>query len=79
MRSWAAPKLGVFLKVGKGEELTECVADSVLCDTVEAVYGAVFLDGGFSAAQPIIAQLPEWDKSTAKDAKRRCRTLPAAH
>ena len=57
-------KLDVFLKVGKGEELTGVrQRDSVLCDTVEAVYGAVFLDGGFSAAQPVIlAQLPEWDK-----------------
>ena len=40
-------KLDTFLKVGKGEELTGVrQRDSVLCDVVEAVYGAIFLDGG---------------------------------
>lgn len=52
-----------FLKVGKGEQQTGVRhRDSVLCDVVEAVYGAIYLDGGFGAAQPVIlAHLPEWD------------------
>lgn len=57
-------KLDTFLKVGKGEELTGVrQRDSVLCDVVEAVYGAIFLDGGLEAAQPVIlSHLPEWDQ-----------------
>ncbi len=58
-------KLDTFLRVGKGEELTGVhQRDSVLCDVVEAVYGAVYLDGGFGEAQRVIlAHLPEWDAS----------------
>ncbi len=57
-------KLDAYLKVGKGEEMSGVrQRDSVLCDVVEAVYGAVFLDGGFSAAQSVIlAHLPHWNE-----------------
>ena len=32
-------------------------ADSVLADTLEAIFGAVFLDGGFGAAQACIRRI----------------------
>jgi len=58
-------KLDSFLRVGKGEEQTGVhQRASVLCDVVEAVYGAVYLDGGFAEAERIIlAHMPEWDPS----------------
>jgi len=53
-----------FLKVGKGEDMTGVrERHSILCDVVEAVYGAIYLDGGLSAVQPVIlAHLPQWHK-----------------
>lgn len=58
-------KLNQFLRVGKGEERTGArERDSLLCDVVEAVYGAVFLDGGFDEARRVILRhLPHWDES----------------
>ena len=51
--------------------------DSILADTLEAVYGAVFLDGGYDAARDTVlrtyaAALAKLDPSrSAKDAKTR--------
>ncbi len=56
-------ELNRFLLVGKGEKRSQAQErDSLLCDVLEAVYGAVFLDGGFAEAQRVIlGHLPEWD------------------
>jgi ribonuclease-3 len=58
-------KLNEFLKVGKGEERTGArERDSLLCDVVEAVYGAIYLDGGLEEARRVILKhLPHWDTS----------------
>lgn len=56
-------KLNTFLLVGKGEKRSQAQErDSLLCDVLEAVYGAIYLDGGFAKAQGVILRhLPQWD------------------
>jgi ribonuclease-3 len=60
-----ARELGLnhYLLVGKGERRSHAQErDSLLCDVLEAVYGAVFLDGGFDQAQQVILRhLPQRD------------------
>lgn len=47
--------LGKFLYLGKGEELTGGrKRKSILSDALEAVIGAIYLDGGFEAARKFI-------------------------
>ncbi len=55
--------LSSFLLVGRGELQSQAQKrDSLLCDAMEAVYGAIYLDGGFDAArQAILRNLPDWD------------------
>lgn len=49
--------LGEFIRLGKGEELTGGrEKPSILADTVEALIGAVHLDGGFEAANAVIGR-----------------------
>ncbi|NMA99985.1 MAG: ribonuclease III [Firmicutes bacterium] len=70
-----ARKLGLnhFLMVGEGEKRSHAQErDSLLCDVLEAVYGAIYLDAGFERAQEVILRhLPEWDSReiTRIDAK----------
>src|SRR5699024_4047222 len=48
-------QLNEYLRVGKGEQRTQAQErDSLLCDVLEAVYGAVYLDSDFSTAQQVI-------------------------
>lgn len=46
---------GAFIKLGKGEEQT-CGRDkdSILCDILEALIAAVYLDGGLDAARRVV-------------------------
>lgn len=47
--------LGEFLSLGKGEEMTGGrYRDSVTSDAMEAVIGAIYLDGGFANAKEFI-------------------------
>ena len=47
--------LGEFLMLGKGEEITGGrKRDSVTSDALEAVIGAIYLDGGFANAKEFI-------------------------
>lgn len=57
-------ELNRYLKVGKGEERTRArERDSLLCDTLEAVFGAVYLDSDFEQVRPVILEhLPAWDQ-----------------
>lgn len=61
-----ARKLGLdrCLRVGKGEERTGArQRDSLLCDTVEAVIGAMYLDSNLDTIRPVILQLlPSWQE-----------------
>ena len=48
-------KLGEFLLLGKGEEVTGGrERDSVTSDALEALIGAIYLDGGFASAKEFI-------------------------
>lgn len=51
-------KLGAYLKLGEGE-VKSGGADrpSILADALESLFGAVFLDAGFNAAQGVIERL----------------------
>ena len=47
--------LGKFLLLGKGEEVTGGrYRDSVISDALEALIGAIYLDGGFASAKEFI-------------------------
>lgn len=49
---------GPFLIMGKGEEKTGGrERDSILCDVVESVIGAVYLDSGYDQAEQLIHRL----------------------
>ena len=70
--------LGNFLRLGEGElKSGGSERPSILADALEALIGAVYLDGGFEAAQSLIARLylPLFDELTpgqlGKDAKTR--------
>lgn len=52
--------LGAYLRLGKGEEKGQGrTKRSVLADAMEAVFGAVYLDGGIAAVTEIILRLYE--------------------
>lgn len=53
-----ALSLGKYLRLGKGEESTGGRAKkSLLADAVEAIFGAVYLDGGYESARQVILGL----------------------
>lgn len=75
-------KLDALLYLGKGEELQGGrTRNSLLSDALEAVFGAAFLDGGFTAAQAVVravfaARLPSvCDHKRAKDCKSALQEL----
>lgn len=50
--------IGAFIMVGRGEELTAGRdKDSILCDVLEAIIAAVYLDGGLEAARRLVMLL----------------------
>ncbi len=52
--------LGAYLRLGRGEELTGGRdKDSILADTMEAVFGATFLSAGQQTATELILRLTE--------------------
>jgi len=60
--------LGGYIRLGKGEEGTGGRdKSSILADTLEAVIGAVYLDGGMEAADPLVHRL--FDPVIAKSAR----------
>jgi len=53
-------ELSQYLRLGEGELKSGGFRrPSILADTLEAVFGAVFLDGGFDAARAVIVRLYE--------------------
>jgi len=74
--------LGDYLRLGAGElKSGGFLRESILADTVEAVIGAIYLDGGFEAARQVVlelfaqrmADLPDAD--SLKDPKTRLQEL----
>lgn len=50
--------IGEFIRVGRGEEQSSGRdKDSILCDVLEALIAAVYLDGGLEAARRVVAAL----------------------
>jgi ribonuclease-3 len=50
--------IGAVVRVGKGERKTGGVErDALLADVLEAVIGAVFVDGGYAAADALVGHL----------------------
>lgn len=50
--------LGSFVRLGRGDKINNGHdRDSTLADAMEAVFGAVYLDGGFDAVQNMIVSL----------------------
>src|SRR6056297_2492385 len=63
-------ELGQFLFLGKGEEMTGGrERDSILADTMEAIFGALYLDKGFKAASQLIIKLFAEDIEYAAEGK----------
>jgi len=55
-------ELGEFLLLGKGEEMTGGrERDSILADSMEAIFGALYLDQGFDTAGELILKLLKKD------------------
>ena len=50
-------ELDTFLILGKGESTSGKNRDSILSDSLEAVIGGVYIDGGFESAQKVIKNL----------------------
>lgn len=78
--------LGAFLRLGQGEMRSGgFLRESILADVVEALIGAIYLDGGHEAARRIVTdliaerldQLPDAEK--LKDPKTRLQELLQAH
>lgn len=74
--------LGDFLKLGSGElKSGGHRRDSILADGVEAIFGAVYLDGGFDECRDLILRLYKKqlenipDPSLLKDSKTRLQEL----
>ena len=67
-------KLGDYLRLGQGESQEKGrEKDSILADAMEAVFGAIFLDGGIDAVRNVILRmftpLADKAKKQAKDSK----------
>jgi ribonuclease-3 len=78
--------LGGALLLGRGEELTGGRdKTSILADAIEAVFGAVYLDGGIVAATSVVLDLLEprilevVGGAVDTDAKSRLQELAAQH
>jgi ribonuclease-3 len=78
--------LGASLLLGRGEDLTGGRdKTSILADAIEAVFGAVYLDGGIVAATSVVLDLLEprilevLGGGVDSDAKSRLQELAAQH
>lgn len=70
--------LGRFLRMGKGDEMSGCRdRDSILADTLEAVIAAVYLDGGFVAAEFVIGRhfYPLIERCATREGLDDCKSL----
>lgn len=82
----AALKLGDYVKLGEGElKSGGFKRHSILANTLEALFGAIYLDGGFEpcaevvryVCNPFIARLP--DAESLKDPKTRLQEWLQGH
>lgn len=82
----SALKLGDYILLGEGElKSGGFKRDSILANTLEAIFGAIYIDGGFESSakvirhvcNPFIAQLP--DAEELKDPKTRLQEWLQGH
>jgi ribonuclease-3 len=65
--------LGKYLRLGKGEEATGGrQKQSILADTIEAILGAVYIEGGYKKAREVILKLFKEEINTLMDSTRFC-------
>jgi ribonuclease-3 len=59
---WAAElDLGTLVRLGRGEEQTGGRArESILATTLEALLGALYLEGGLEAVRRVVGRLALW-------------------
>jgi ribonuclease-3 len=74
---------GAYIRVGRGEEQTAGRdKDSILCDVLEALIAAVYLDGGLEAARSLVAalfdELLPLGLTASRDAKSELQELLSA-
>jgi ribonuclease-3 len=69
-------RIGPFIRLGRGEEQTDGRdKDSILCDVLEALIAAVYLDGGLEAARRVVIRFfgdlldAPMGQTTTRDAK----------
>jgi ribonuclease-3 len=64
LATWAARlELGPLLRLGRGEDLTGGRGrESTLATTLEAVLGAIYLEGGVGAVREAVGRLAEWSR-----------------
>jgi ribonuclease-3 len=64
---WAAGlDVGPLLRLGRGAEQTGGrTTASILATTLEAVLGALYLDGGLPAVRAVVGRLAGWPQGTA--------------
>ena len=74
--------LGAAIRMGGGESSSGgAMRPSILADALEAIFGAIFLDGGYAAAHAVIERIYGTDVSSAatralaKDPKTRLQEL----
>ncbi|PIE20221.1 MAG: ribonuclease III [Proteobacteria bacterium] len=78
--------LGAHIQMGRGEQMSGGRdRDSILADVLEAIVGAVYLDGGLDAAVAVVAKLTgpalteALARDTLKDAKSRLQEWAQGH
>ena len=77
--------VAVFLRLGKGQTASDnALPPSMLEDAMEAIIGAVFLDGGWEAAERLVLtllgdQIEENSERNNEDAKSRLQALAGQH
>ena len=70
--------LGNHLRLGEGERKSAGFSrPSILADAVEALFGAVFLDGGYAAAEKVVLKLyvPYLEKTDTRTPGKDAKTL----
>lgn len=72
-------ELGALVRMGRGQREGAGAPPSLLADTVEALIGAAYLDGGLDVAREVVARLlgapPDEDVDVASDPKTELQEL----
>lgn len=79
-REARAMQLGNYLLLGRGEDLSEGRSrKNVLADTLEAVIGALYLDGGLTVAEPFVLRLLQQAMDVMEGSQKDFKSLLQEH